>query len=347
MPPFVISIFIAHQGCPHRCIFCNQLSITGNSQAAGPTITGDQVQTEIRRQLAWPRKDRAAEVQVAFYGGSFTGLPRSRQRELLGAVASFLDDGLVQGIRLSTRPDYIDLKAIALLQEYRVGIVELGVQSLTPAVLAICERGHTVQHVEEAIARLKSSGFKVGAQLMVGLPGETRMSTLAGARRLIGLSPDFVRIYPALVLKSSRLAEMQAAGEFRPLSLSEAVLLTARLKEMFEEAGIRVVRMGLQPSAALEKDLVAGPYHPAFGDLVRTRMLFKKVRAALVMARPKEIGNVLPGLKLAIAGADQSVFRGQRSSSINRLVALGLLKQVEIVFDSGQARNTVLVTSDN
>lgn len=347
MAPFVIAIFIAHQGCPHRCIFCNQWSITGGMGKAGPMQSGDQVSAEIERQLAWPRKNTKSEVQVAFFGGSFTGLPLERQQELLRAVAPFIRDGRVQRIRLSTRPDYVDEQTGVFLKGYGVGIVELGVQSLTPAVLDACARGHTANQVEYAFTCLKSAGLTVGGQLMIGLPGETRKSTLRGVRRLSVLAPDFVRIYPALVLKGSKLAEMWAAGKYQPLELSEAVSLTVRIKEMLGQAGIRVVRMGLQPSVALEDDLLAGPYHPAFGDLVGSRILFKKVRAALAEARQARTDERSGPLCLSIAAADQSAFRGQKNTAIRRLNELGLLNEVKVVFSADQGRGTVFLMSDH
>lgn len=345
MPPFVISIFIAHQGCPHQCIFCNQWSITGGKKVSGPVMTGAHVAKEIKRQLAWPRKDISSEVQVAFYGGSFTGLPFLRQQELLGAVSPFIKSGEVRTIRLSTRPDYVEETTGPFLKGHGVGIVELGVQSMTQAVLDACERGHSVSHVEKAIGCLRTVGLTVGAQIMIGLPGETGKTTLNGVRRLIGLAPDFVRIYPALVFKGSKLAELWASGGFRPLSLDKAVVLTAHLKELFDKSGIRVVRMGLQPSAALESDLIDGPYHPAFGDLVMAQILFKKVRAALVAARRASTDDTNRKFKLSIARQDQSVFRGQKNRSINHLNDMGLLKQVEIVLAAKQERGTVFVTS--
>jgi histone acetyltransferase (RNA polymerase elongator complex component) len=331
--PFIIPFFIAHQGCPHQCVFCNQHVITGNSR----WLTAEMVNEEIPRCLAWPR-DRKRQVQVAFYGGSFTGLDRGRQEELLGAVRPFLDRGVVDLIRLSTRPDYIDQAKALFLKERGVGIVELGIQSFDADVLARSRRGHTAEQVAEAFAHLRRAGIGVGGQLMVGLPGDTTAGVLAGARRLAFLRPDMVRIYPTLVLKASPLADLLAVGRYKPLSLNRAVALCARLKEIFAAAGIPVVRMGLQPSAALEQDLVAGPYHPAFGELVLSRLYFKRVRKSLTILQ-KERGCAK--IRLILSAADRSLFYGQKRCSAGRLAALGLLDEVEVVFLSGQPRLTI------
>ena len=331
--PFIIPFFIAHQGCPHQCVFCNQHVITGSSR----WLTAELVKEEISRCLGWPRDGRR-QVQVAFYGGSFTGLERGRQEELLGAVGPFLERGEVDLIRLSTRPDYIDQAKALFLKEQGVGLVELGIQSFDAGVLAQCRRGHTAQQVSEAFAHLRQAKIGVGGQLMVGLPGETTAGVLAGARRLVALKPDLVRIYPTLVLKASPLADLLAAGSYRPLSMNRAMALCARLKEIFAAAGIPVVRLGLQPSASLEHDLVAGPYHPAFGELVLSRLYFKRMRKRLAILQ-KERGCAK--IRLILSAADRSLFAGQKRCSAGRLTALGLLDGVEPVFLPGQPRLTI------
>ena len=333
-PPFIIPIFISHQGCPHRCVFCNQEHITGQ---AGAELSGTEVAAEIARHLAWPR--RSDEVQVAFYGGSFTCLPRARQEELLAAVQPYRQQGLVQTLRLSTRPDAIDPEIVSFLLAQGVGIVELGVQSLNPEVLARSGRGYSPAQVERAFGVLRQAEMVMGGQLMLGLPGETTASTLTGARRLAELGPDFVRIYPALVVKDSGLAVLYRKGEYRPLSLARAVYLSGRVKDIFERAGIGVVRMGLQPAAALERSLLARPYHPAFGELVLGRTMLRQARRLLSIRRP-------PGPQwLSISAADQSIFRGQKGNHLRRLHALGLLEGVELRFDPLQPRRTLYLTA--
>ncbi|HCC53551.1 MAG TPA: radical SAM protein [Desulfobulbaceae bacterium] len=333
-PPFIIPIFIAHQGCPQQCLFCNQRGITGASEdMVGP----GEIEAIIRAQLTWPRRYPTAPVQVAFYGGSFTGLAIERQRELLGAVQPFLAAGQVQEIRLSTRPDYVTSEIACFLREHGVGIVELGAQSLDDGVLAASGRGHTAAQVRTAVACLKEAGMQVGLQLMLGLPGERTVTALASARQAAALNPDLIRLYPCLVIAGSPLAELYRQGQYLPLTLSQAVILAARLWSIFQERLIPVVRMGLQPSAALEKTLLAGPYHPAFGELVLSRIFFNKVRA-LLAGRQHQQPHCL-----CLAKADESIYRGRDNGNVKRLAALGLLNGVETVFSASQPRQTVVL----
>lgn len=334
-PPFIIPIFIVHQGCPHRCVFCDQGSITGQSQGAGQ-VTSQQVAAEIVAWLARPRRNPEAEVQVAFYGGSFTWLPKARQNELLDAVAPFLANGQVQGVRLSTRPDCLDLETAAFLASKGVLVVELGVQSMDAAVLAASGRGYEADEVARAMLALRGAGIKVGGQLMVGLPGESSRRAVDSAQSLAALAPDFIRIYPTLVVAGSRLALDYAAGRYRPLSLHQAVARTARIKGIFDACSIPVVRMGLQESASLTQNLIAGPHHPAFGEMVLARLFFKKVRHVL----RQRAGT---GGRLTMAAADESIFRGPGNRFRQRLLALGLLTGIEVVFVPGLPRQTVRV----
>lgn len=335
--PYIIPIFVSHQGCPHQCVFCNQHSITGGTGRDCPPVGAGSVRREIAAALARPRKNPGREVQVAFYGGSFTGMPMERQEELLGAVQPFIDRNQVQQIRLSTRPDYIDAAGADFLKAHRVGIVELGVQSLDDTVLAAAGRGHSAARSIAAVTLLKQKGFVAGVQLMIGLPGQTRRSCLAGAKRLAALAPHCVRIYPTVVVRGSGLAGLYGAGRYRPLTLAQAVALTARLKEIFDRHGVPVIRMGLQASTGLERDLLDGPYHPAFGELVMSRLFFKKVRSALAQSK------ATAGRLLSVAAADQSILRGPNNGNLDRLKALGLFDRVTLVFDAEQARNTVAV----
>ena len=337
MSLLVIPIFIAHQGCPHLCIFCDQHTITGHSVLEDGPVSPATVKETIDQWLEHPRKKQRNDVQVAFYGGSFTGLPMERQKDLLDAVKSYIDNGQVNSIRISTRPDYIDENIVAFLQEHSVSIVELGIQSLDLSVLEASARGHSVEQSVSAIHLLKAKGFTVGAQLMCGLPQDSTSKLLATTKRVAVLAPDFVRIYPALVIKGSELEKLYLDGSYAPLSLLKAVALTCRMKNIFAEHHIKVVRMGLQPSQELEKKVVAGPYHPAFGELVIARALFKQTRKLLgVTVHNRQ-------RRLSLAAADESAFRGPGNVSMKRLAGLGLLDGVELVFDKDQARNSVMV----
>lgn len=333
--PFIIPIFIAHHGCPHRCLFCNQRGITGASAGeVGPEL----VQETILAQLAWPRRNAGAQVQVAFYGGSFTSLARARQQELLLAVRPFLQSGQVRDIRISARPDAISPEIAVFLRQHGVAMVELGAQSMTDQVLAASGRGHSAAQVEEAVACLRRQGLGVGLQLMLGLPADTTCRALVSARQAAALAPDLVRLYPCLVISDSPLAELHRQGRYHPLSLLKAVALAGRMWRIFQQHSIPVARMGLQTSLSLEKTLVAGPHHPAFGELVLSRLLFNRVRAVLA-ARPG------PGLySLSLARADESLFRGRNNGNVHRLTGLGLLVGVETVFSPAQPRQSVVLT---
>jgi histone acetyltransferase (RNA polymerase elongator complex component) len=298
-------------------------------------VTQSSVKKTIEDWLAHSLDKEHRQVQVAFYGGSFTGLPIGRQKELFEAVKPFTDTGLVQEIRLSTRPDYVNKEITEFLKRYNVGVIELGVQSLDEAVLQASGRGHSVRQSVEAVKLLKQEGFTVGVQLMCGLPGDSTVTLSNTAKMVAGLAPDFVRIYPTLVIKGSGLASLYRKGSYKPLSLNKAVAQASLLKTVFDRNHIKVVRVGLQSSGDLQEKVLAGPFHPAFGELVASRQLYKKAKKLLV---GKKFGKVK---KLSIAAADQSAFRGPRNLSVKKLRDLGLLEGVEVVFDQNQPRNSV------
>ena len=331
--PFVIPIFIPHEGCPHACVFCNQHRISGRT--GHHPVSPGEVAEIISQWLVRASMRRTGQVQVAFYGGSFTGLAAERQVELLGVVSPFLAQGRVQAIRISTRPDYVDPVVIDRLRRSGVKIVELGVQSLDPEVLAACNRGHSPVQAIRAIGLLREAGLEVGVQLMVGLPSQSLLSLRRTVRQVAVLRPDFVRIYPVLVLKESGLAALHAQGRYHPLTLDQAVAQTAWMRNFFADHGIRVVRMGLQPGPELEEALLAGPYHPAFGELVLARLMLRRTQRAL---RDVPEGTKI---RLSIAARDRSIFQGMGSANITRLRQLGLLERFELVTDPSQPRATL------
>jgi len=295
----------------------------------------------IREWLARPRS--AKPVQVAFFGGSFTCLPEDRQEVLLAAVRPFLRQqgreedpwAQVDCIRLSTRPDCVDTATVSFLRANGVRIVELGVQSLDDRVLQASRRGHSADQCRRATALLREGGMEVGIQLMPGLPLETTASFLRTVRGAADLAPSFVRLYPALVVEHSGLAAMYRRGEYRPLSLNRAIALSCRAKAIFEAAAIRVVRIGLQPSPSLERDLVAGPYHPAFGELVAARIWFRKIRSLLAGC---PAGS---RLTVRVSHRDLSAVIGMKRSSMRRLARLGLLERLEIITEPTLQRGTL------
>lgn len=332
----IIPIFIPHEGCPHSCIFCNQNSISGSSaKRVTPAEITETIETWLDRYLA----KQAHPVQVAFYGGSFTGLEPLRQQELLGAVTPFMEQGRVQQIRLSTRPDYIDQDKLDLLNTFKVDIVELGVQSLDDTVLRYSGRGHSTQDVYKAVDLLQRGAFQVGMQLMLGLPGQTFRSLRRTVAQTILLQPDFVRIYPVLVVKGSGLEKAWQKSMYTPLSLGKAVLQAAYMKKNFDREGIRVIRMGLQPGDSLERSLLAGPYHPSFGEMVLSRLMLKQTRM-LLQGQKKSCPTLI------INSKDMSIFKGIRSANMYRLSDLGLLDCFVLRTDDSQARYQVTLRNN-
>lgn len=267
MKPFgMIPFFIPHVGCPYVCTFCNQSRITGQSGISH--LTPEYIQQTIKDYVGTKRNEKFWEV--AFYGGSFTAITKDLQHKLLMPAYEMLQQGLIDGIRCSTRPDAVGDEAITLLQSYGVKTVELGVQSMNDGILVDAKRGHTAQEVVEAVTRLKHRDMTVGVQLLPGLKGETWQTIIETAIAVAALRPDFVRIYPVLVIENTELADQYRAGEYEPLSTELAIQYCSFLKDWFEQHGIEVIRTGLQSTEELDSrnSLVAGPYEPAMGELV-------------------------------------------------------------------------------
>ena len=268
----ILPIFIPHAGCPHQCVFCNQKKISGEKSA---TVTN--AQRQIERWLTWLKPSRTNEA--AFYGGSFTGLDHQLQESLLELTDDLLERGVIGACRCSTRPDYINDDALRILRMHSVSTVELGVQSLDDAVLLAAERGHTAQAVYDAMSLLKAQGFTTGIQLMVGMPLQNFASIKDTVEQVVTMKPDIARIYPLLVVKDTPLAKSYAEGKFTPLSLDEAVEQASYVFDKLTQAGIKVIRIGLQPDEELctPGNILAGPFHPSMGELVKSRSLCNKI----------------------------------------------------------------------
>ena len=277
--PLIIPIFIPHMGCPHQCIFCNQHAITGKTAR---TPSPAQIKKEVNRFLKYGNK-RPSKVQISFFGGSFLGLEKKTIRSLLGTAMTFVRAKEVDSIRFSTRPDTISQESLGLLDRFPVSTVELGVQSMNNRVLDAAGRGHRASDTVVAAGLLKNRGYEMGLQMMVGLPADDDDGAMKTARRMAALQPDFVRIYPTLVLKGSHLAGRFRDGRYHPMPLAACVRLVKRLFLFFNSHHIPVVRMGLQASDGLSRavDLIAGPYHPAFGHLVHGDIVFDAISSAL------------------------------------------------------------------
>lgn len=322
--PFIIPVFISHAGCPHRCVFCSQEDIT--CQGGGP-YPSEAVRARIEAFLKFKGAGRG-EVQISFYGGNFLGLEPAEIRRLLGEADRFVQSGAVDGIRFSTRPDTITPDRLDLLREFPVATVELGVQSMDDGVLANARRGHTAADTRTAVPELKSRGISVGLQMMVGLPGDTPEKTCETARAMAALAPDFVRIYPTLVLKNSLLAAWYRQGRYRALSLDDAVSIVARLHLFFVRKQIPVIRMGLQASPSLDDSdtVVAGPYHPAFGHLVYSRHFLS------CAARLLEDGAVPPSpVVIQVHPRNISRMRGLGNKNIDILKEMFHIDRIAVI----------------
>ena len=276
--PLIIPFFIPHMGCPHTCLFCDQKHITGRHTVPGP----DDIKETIAGYLESSGSSRSP-VEVAFFGGSFTAIQDSLREMLLESVQPFIRRGQVQSIRVSTRPDCISKQTCDSLRCYGVDIVELGAQSFHDHVLSASLRGHRADDTIRAVNIIREAHLKPGIQLMPGLPGETREEALESARTARDLCPSCVRIYPTVVIDNTGLADMYRQGLYTPLSFEEAIETSADMTQIIEKAGIPVIRIGLHPLAPHEQlSVLAGPYHPALGFLVRSRMKRRILDKAII-----------------------------------------------------------------
>jgi len=276
----IVPIFIPNQGCPHRCIFCQQEKITAQSTQPVNKIT---VKQTLDRAIMSPRFEPGWGPEIAFYGGTFTGLPFKKMSELLESAAPYLQQGFFKSIRVSTRPDALDSARLEFMRDFGVSTVELGVQSMSDEILELSQRGHTARDTVESVHLLRQRGFTVGIQLMPGLPGDSEEKFMETVEEVIRLHPDMVRLYPAVVIRGTELAKWYREGRYEPLSLGEAIHICEEACVRFEDNGIPVIRIGLMSSPSLlrEGELIAGPWHEAFGFLVRSGIHQKKIKPYL------------------------------------------------------------------
>lgn len=275
-----IAFFVPMAGCPHRCSFCDQTPITGGAHAPTPQEV-ETTLSDAQKRLA----GCADATEIAFFGGSFTMIPRPQMEALLAPAYEYVKRGAFSGIRLSTRPDAIDEEVLAVLKNYGVTSIELGAQSSDDRVLEMNRRGHSFAATRRASELIKSAGFSLGLQMMTGLYGATPETDTGTAHDFAALSPDTMRVYPALVLERTELARLWRDGVYTPQTLEEAVSLAARLLDIFDRANIKVIKVGLHAERELEGALLAGPYHPAFRELCDSRRLRVKVDE-LLSGRP-------------------------------------------------------------
>ena len=332
---YIIPIFIPHMGCPFQCVFCDQKKISGAKDADPVEIIDSYLKT-------LDTKEQQKKVEVAFYGGSFTAIEKKRQIELLALVKPYIMSGQVDNIRISTRPDFISLEILDYLKRYGVSVIELGVQSLDDKVLELSGRGHSAGCVYEAARLIKDANMNLGIQLMPGLPGDTLDSILAAMNKTIHIKPDFVRIYPTVVIKNTILHEQLKMGKYFPLNLSNAVQVCAKMYREFINNHIQVIRMGLQATDLLEQEhVVQGPYHPSFGELV-----LNEVAYSLMAEQLSIVDYSCEYLKFIVPYRQLSIYLGQKKSNLKRLRSTVPI-EVSIVGDRGLSDSQFQVSIDS
>ena len=302
---YIIPIFVPHLGCPNDCTFCNQKSISGQMKK----VTENDVRETIEYYLN-SFKEKDSYKEVAFFGGSFTGIDVEEQEMLLNAAYDYIKEKKIDGIRISTRPDYIDKRTLKRLKKYKVKTIELGVQSTNDYILENCKRGHTFEDVKKASKLIRKYGFTLGHQMMVGLPESTEKDEINTAKDLIKLKPSIVRIYPVLVIKGTKLEEQYLAGEYEPLELNQAVERCKELCYLFGKKKIKVIRIGLQNTDTIcnpdnsASEVVAGPYHDTFRQLIESSIYYYtivdkikkydvKVKEIEIVTHPQNVNNIV------------------------------------------------------
>ena len=315
----ILPIFVPHLGCPHACVFCNQRQISGAQRPATEKDVRDALQAAASAGLTGP------DLQIAFYGGSFTAIPLRQQESLLDAAYQAIRAGLAGAVRLSTRPDCVDADTVLRLRRFGVQTVELGAQSMHPDVLAASGRSHTPGDTVRAAHLIKSAGLQLILQMMTGLPGDTLARTLDTARQLAALGPDGVRIYPTVVVRDTPLYTLWRTGAYQAQTVEEAVSWCVALLDLFAAAQIPVIRLGLNATQALSSGgAVAGAYHPAFGELVYSRRYLRRAQALLEKAGPAL------DVTLGVGRGRTSMLVGQKGCNLQALRSQFGLRRIQV-----------------
>lgn len=327
----IIPIFVPHLGCPNDCVFCNQRRISGTAiPATAQTVFAALCNIE-----------PGEGYELAFYGGSFTAISVREQEMLLKAAEPFLQSGVITAIRVSTRPDAIDIESLERLWRFGVRTIEIGAQSMCDDVLELSGRGHTAKCVETASALIKKAGFSLILQMMTGLPGDTEEGAIETARRLIALAPHGVRIYPTVVIDATKLYDMWKEGTYTAHTVEEAVSICARIVPMFTEAGISVIRLGLNPTDDLSAgEAIAGAYHPALGELVYARILRQEAERLLQGIAPNS------AVTMGVHQSKLSQMIGQKRENITFFMQEYDLRDVRIVPLETMANDVCLMTTE-
>ena len=312
---YVIPIFVPHLGCPNDCIFCNQKSISGQKK----NITKEETKKTIEYYLE-NIKDKEGKKEIAFYGGSFTGIDVKIQEELLQLANEYIQKGQVHSIRISTRPDYINKEILKRLKKYNVKTIELGVQSANNYILEKANRGHTYEDVKKASKLIRWYRFNLGHQMMIGLPESTRNDEINTAKALIKLKPKIVRIYPVLVIKGTKLEKDYNEGNYEPLPLVQAVETSKQIIRMFKNKNIEVIRVGLQNTEEIsdpenkQSEVIAGPFHPAFRQLVETSMWYDAI-----VEKIKKLNVKVKEVEVTVNPIDANNVIGHKKENISKL----------------------------
>ena len=312
-----LPFFVPHAGCPNCCVFCSQEKITGEKREK-------DINTEISelRELLESENGSFDESQIAFFGGSFTAIERDRMEKLLSVANEYIEKGVAQSIRISTRPDKIDTEILELLKSYNVTNIELGVQSTDDNVLSACERGHNAKSSFDSARLITENGIAFGGQMMIGLPGATVESEIKTAKDIVSMGACEARIYPTVVFENTKLYKMAQSGYYQPLSVEEAVERTAKCYKIFLDAGVKILRVGLHSSENL-KNAPLGANHPALGELVKSRV-YVDIIAEFVGIIDNKI------LSIGVMKEHISMLKGHNGFAINKLKELTKASEVEI-----------------
>ncbi|MDD3049895.1 MAG: radical SAM protein [Candidatus Cloacimonetes bacterium] len=317
----ILPIFIPHLGCPFQCIFCNQNTITNQKSSV---IDSGEISKLID---GFCRKNSGKIKQIAFFGGTFTGLDKKEQLRLLNLVEPYLSENT--SVRISTRPDFTNPEVLQFCKENGIRTIELGIQSFDDSVLKASRRGYSVDTAIRACQLISDSGFELGIQIMHGLPSFSRLSFEKTIKTTISLNPAFVRIYPLVVLRGTPLEIIYNQGNYNPLTIVQALDYSAHAVLSFEEAGITVIKIGLHSDVEIEKDsVVAGPYHPTFGELVRAEILLQRI-----------LQSFAPNKTLCISKQDESLFRGFDSAMLKKLKSKLGINELPVKFDIDLEKN--------
>jgi histone acetyltransferase (RNA polymerase elongator complex component) len=325
---------VAQEGCPHNCVFCNQHKITGEKNEI---IDENYVRDTIEAYINTIDRENSI-LEVSFFGGTFTGIPIERQNSLLKVAKEYKDKGIIDYIHMSTRPDYINKDILDNLKKYSADIIELGVQSLDDEVLLKSGRGHSVEEVYKASKLIKEYGFTLGHQIMLGLPGDTFKKNIETVEKSLEMKPDIARIYPALVIKDTPMEYMLKKQIYEPYTLDEAIDVTKILYSMYDKEGVKVIRIGLQPTEEINenKDVISGPFHPAFRELVEGKIINEAIFSYIE-------NNLEEKLEIYINDKDISKLYCNKKQFFNEFINEKKIKKIKVTQDKKLARGNIVI----